>query len=600
VPLRVGANPDRASRWVRVVGRLRNDATLQQARTEMGALEARLASSYPGADGGMSAGVISLQRAWFSEGFRQGSLISSVAVLFVLLIACANVANLLLARGAVREREIALRSALGAGRARIVRQLLTESVILAALGGGVGLLLSVEGIRWIRSLLPGTFPQVDQIVLNGRVVFFTLLVSLGSGILFGLAPAAQGLRANLRDALSEGGRGGTGRSGNRMRRALVVAEISLSFVLLVSATLLVQAFSGLQTTDLGFEVEHRVTARLSLPPIEYPAAEQRREFFRELEDRVAALPGVTAVGLTGQLPLRGANRTFYSIPEEGPVDPSRRPATVFRDVSPDYFRTMGMSLLAGRSFTRDDAAGTPRVLVVNRKFADRHWPGQSPLGKKVEIAGSVREIVGLVEDTHDFGPDQDAPSVIYDPLYQADLSGATLVVESDQDPQNLVETLRSTLRTIDPDQPLYSIQTVRQLLDDWLGGSSAMAEILAVMAALAFLLASVGVYGVMAYSVARRTQEVGVRMALGAQRADVLRLVLRQGGAMAVIGIAAGLAIAMVTTRFLAFFLYGVSPFDPWTFAGVVATLLVTCLAASWIPALRATRVDPISALRTE
>ncbi len=600
VPLRKGMNPDRGSRWVRVVGRLRHGVTLEKARSEMRALEARLASSYPDTDAGMSAAVVSLQRDWFSEGFRQGSLISSVAVLFVLLIACANVANLLLARGAVREREIALRSALGAGRGRIVRQLLTESVILGLVGGGLGILLSVEGIRWIRSLLPGTFPQVDQVVLNGRVVFFTLLVSIGSGIVFGLAPAFQGARASLRHALSEGGRGGSARASGRMRRALVVAEISLSFVLLVSATLLVQAFSGLRTKDLGFDADHRVTARLSLPPAKYPNADQRREFFHELEERVGNLPGVGSVGLASQFPLRGANSTYYTISEEPPVDPARRPSSVFRDVTPGYFRTMGMKLLEGRDFARGDVAGAPRVLIVNRTFADRHWPGRSPLGKKVEIASSVREIVGVVADTHDFGPEQDAPAVMYDPFYQADWSSATLVVETHRDPAVFVPTLRDVMRSLDPDQPLYSIQTVRQLLEDWLGGSSAMAEILGVMAALAFLLASVGVYGVMAYSVARRTQEVGVRMALGARRGDVLRLVLRQGGLMAAIGILAGLAIALATTRFLAFFLYGVSPFDPWAFAGVTIMLLLTCLAATWIPALRATRVDPILALRTE
>jgi len=600
VPLRADMNPGRESRWVRIFGRLRPGGTLDETRSEMRALEARLASSYPEADAGMSTSVIPLQRDWFSEGFRQGSLISSVAVLFVLLIACANVANLLLARGATRDHELALRSALGAGRGRIVRQLLTESVILGLVGGALGMLLSVEGIRWIRGLLPGTFPQVERIALNGRVVFFTLLISLGSGLVFGLAPAFQGTRGSLRHALSDGGRGGSAHASSRLRRGLVLAEISLSFVLLVSATLLVQAFSGLRTTDLGFGVDHRVTARLSLPPAEYPKAKQRRDFFRELEDRVGNLPGVGSAALVSQFPLRGANSTYYTIPEEPPVDPARRPSTVFRDVTPSYFQTMGMTLLEGRDFTRSDVAGAPRALIVNRTFADRHWPGRSPLGKKVEIASSVREIVGVVEDTHDFGPQQDAPAVIYDPLYQSDWSGATLVVDTDRDPTVFIPTLRAVMRSLDPDQPLYSIQTVRQLLEDWLGGSSAMAEILGVMAALAFLLASVGVYGVMALSVARRTREVGVRMALGAQRGDVLRLVLCQGALMATLGIVAGLAIALASTRFLAFFLYGVSPFDSWTFAGASLTLLLTCLAASWIPARRATRVDPILALRTE
>ncbi len=600
VPLRRPDHPDRASRWVRVVGRLRPGANLERARSEMAALQGRLASTYPNADGGTSANVVSLQRFWFNTGFQQGSLISSVAVLFVLLIACANIANLLLARGAAREREIALRSALGAGRARIVRQLLTESVILSLVGGGIGMLLASEGIRWVRGLLPGTFPQIDQIVLNHRVVLFTLLVTVGSGILFGLAPALQGVRTNLRDSLAEGGRGGAQGAGGKMRRALVVAEVSLSFVLLVSATLLVQAFSGLRTHDLGFARDHRVTARLSLPAAKYPTPEQRREFFREMEARIAALPGVAAEGLTSQFPLGGANRVFYTIPDAAPVDPAHEPSAVYRYVSPEYFHAMGMTVLSGRRFTSEDVTGAPPVLIVNRKFAERHWPGRSPLGQKVQIGSVVRQIVGVVNDTYDFGPDQDPPVVMYQPLYQQNLAAATLVVETTQASATFIPRLREAMRGLDPDQPLYSVRTVHALLEAWIAGWAAMAKILGAMALIAFLLAAVGVYGVMAYSVSRRTQEVGVRVALGARRGDVLRLVLRQGGAIAVVGIGIGLLVALATTRFLAFFLVGVSPYDPLAFTGVAVTLLATCLVASWIPALRATRVDPILALKAE
>jgi putative ABC transport system permease protein len=600
LPLRRSADPDRGDRWLRVVGRLRPGSSLERARMEMAGVQARLAASYPGADAGTGVSVRPLRDAWFGSRFLQGSLISGIAVLLVLLIVCANVANLLLARGAAREREIALRRALGAGRGRILGQLFTESVILALAGGGLGLLLSVQGIRWIRGLLPMTMPQTDQVVLNGRVVLFTLALALGSGLLFGMAPALEGARVRLRDALAEGGRGGGAAAGRRMRRTLVVAEIALSFVLLVSATLLVQGYRGLQTKDLGFAQEHRVTARLTLSSARYPDAEERRAFFRRMEDRVAALPGVAAVGLASQFPLRGANSTFYTIPDDPPVDPARRPTTVYRDVSPGYFDAMGMTLLAGRRFGSDDVAGAPPVLVVDRAFAQRHWPDESPLGKTVEIASTVREIVGLVADTHDFGPDQDAPAVIYDPLYQADWSDATLVVETDRTEASFVPTLRETIRAIDPDQPLYSVESVRQLLQDWIGRTAAMTEVMGVLAVLAFLLATVGVYGVMAYTVARRTQEVGVRMALGARRRAVLGLVLRQGGAMAAVGVGVGLVAALGATRFLAFFLYGVSPFDPATFIGVSVLLILACLGASWVPALRATRVDPLVAIRSE
>ena len=599
-PLRQGPDSPRENHWLRVVGRLAPGVIMEQARAEMKSIQAGLAETYPDTDRGSSVRLLSLQADWFSDGFRQGSAIAGVAVLFVLLIACANVANLLLARGAVRGREVALRRALGAGRGRIFRQLLTESLALALVGGVLGLLLSVLGIRWIRGLMPPTFPAVDQITLNARIVIFTLTAALGSGVIFGLAPSLAGAGADLRDSLSGGGRGGSARLGGRLRRSLVIAEISLSFVLLVAATLLVQGFTSLRTQDVGFDVDQRVTARLTLPSAKYPDATDRRTFFRELEGRVAAIPGVTAVGLASQFPLGGANGTYYSIPEKGPVEPSKRPTTTYRDVSPGYFDAMGMKLLTGRGFTTADDEDAPRVMVVNRRFAEREWPGESPIGKKVQIDSSVREVVGVVENTHDFGPDQDPPVMIYDPIYQGTWAEATVVAHTDQPLSSFVGALRETIRALDPDQPLYSVRTVRDLLNEWIGGNEAMAEILGLVALFAYLLAAVGVYGVMAYSVAQRRQEVGVRMALGAQRRDVLSLVLRQGGGMALLGIGVGLGIAFATMRFLAFFLYGVSPFDPATFIGVVGALLGTCMLASWIPARRATRVNPMTALKPE
>jgi len=589
----------RESRWLGVVGRMRSGSTMQETREEMTGIQARLASSFPDEDLGTSVAVRSLKDTWFPGHFQQGSIIAGVAVLFVLLIACANVANLLLAHGAGREREIALRAALGAGRRRIVVQLLTESLLLAFVGGALGVLLAAGGVRWMRGLTAGV-PQFEQIALNAHVVAFVVAAALGSGILFGLAPAIQAVRRDLRVSLSGGGTGGGSRGGVRTRRSLVIAEVALSCMLLISATLLVEAFSALSTKDLGFGIDHHVTAELALPSTTYPKAAQREEFFRELDERVAALPGVTAVGLTSAFPLHGANLTYYTIPNQPSVSPARRPTAVYRIVSPDYFRAMGMQLLAGRGFTSHDVGGAPPVMVVNRKFADLHWPNESPLGKTVQVDSIVWQIVGLVADTYDFGPDRRPPAEFYQPLYQLPVDAATLVVATDQASSASFASLRAALRSLDPDQPLYAAQTVRELLRSWLSRNAAMTEVLGAAGLLAFLLAAVGVYGVMAHTVARRTREVGLRMALGARRRDILRLVLLQGGTMVAIGLGIGLTGSFGTTRFLKFFLYEVSPLDRTAFTGVATVLLLTCLLASLIPALRATRVDPLTALRAE
>jgi len=599
VPLRQSPEADRDLRWLGVVGRMRSGATMQQARDDIEAIQAGLAAGHPDADHGTSVVVRSLQDEWFQAGFRQGSIIAGVAVLFVLLIACANVANILLARAAGREREIALRGALGAGRGRIVAQLLTESLLLALGGGALGLLLAVGGIRWIQGLTAGV-PQFEQIALNARVVGFTLVATLGSGILFGLAPLAQALRTDLRGSLSEGGRGGGARRGARTRRALVITEIALTCVLLISATLMVVAFSALDTKSLGFDIDHRVTAQLTLPSTRYPRAADREEFFRELDQRVSALPGVTAAGLTSSFPLHGANLTFYTIPGDPVVPSARRRAAVYRLVSPGYFRATGMQLLAGRSFTPHDVDGTPRVMVVNRKFADLHWPNESPLGKTVQLDSIAWQVVGVVSNTYDFGANQEPPAEIYQPIYQLPGEAATLVVATDQPSAVFLPGLRSTVRSLDPNQPLYAIQTVRELLRSWLARNAAMSQVLGAAALLAFLLAMVGVYSVMAHTVALRTREVGVRMALGARSSDILLLVLLQGGAMAAVGLGIGLAGSLAVTRFLKIFLYEVSPRDPTILFGVALTLMLTCLLASWIPAFRATRVDPMVALRAD
>ena len=597
MPLTISGDEPRASRYLQIVGRVRDGFTLEQARAEMSRLARRLAVEYPEANAGNDANVVRLRDEWFDEGFRQGSAISSVAVVFVLLIACANVANLLLARGAAREREIALRSALGAGRVRIVRQLLTESVILALAGGVLGIGLAFYGARGLRSLLPAWFPRVDAIGVDGRVLLFTAVVAVVSGVLFGLAPALQSATSDYRTALGEGGSRGSAGGRGRLRRALVVSEIALAMALLVASGLLVKSFVQMQTADLGFRTD-LLSARITLPEAKYPDDEDTRSFYRDLLSRLAGLPGVEAVGGTSVLPTQGNNATYYALEDET-LEVGRSPIVSYRSVTPGYLEAMGVDLLAGRRLTEEDAApDAPRVALVNQRMVERHWPEESPLGARIRFSSGPREIVGVVENTRDFGPEDDPPALVYQPSYE--LRSMSVVMAGSQEPRALLQPIRSVVQEMDPDQPVYEIQTVASLIQEEIGGYNAMVKILAALGAVALVLSLAGVYGVMAYSVAQRTREVGVRMALGARERDVLGLVIRQGGALAAVGVGAGLLLALVTARGLSFFLVGVSPYDPIPFGATAAVLLVAAVAATVFPARRASRVDPVEALRTE
>lgn len=524
----------------------------------------RLAAySYNGANLSTDDGAIRLvQEEWFDEGFRQGSLISSAAVLFVLLIACANVANLLLARGADRSREIALRAAIGAGRGRIVRQLLTESLILAGAGGILGLGIGYLGMEGIRGLFPPFLPGVNRLALDGRALAFTGCITVLAGVLFGTAPALQTSVADLRASLVDGGRGGSGRRGGRMRKGLVMGEIGLSVVLLISAVLLVKAFTELRTLELGYDTEEAALNHLR--------------------------------------PMFGNSGSTYAIPGEDPPEVGREPAVNVRSVSPAYFRVMGIERVAGRAFDDGDQAETAPVVVINERFADRHWEGRSPLGQRILIWDEEREIVGVVGDTREWGPDSNPSPMLYAPYTQRVTRSPFLLVGTERDIGQMAESVRGVVRGMDPDQAVYDFATLEHILTEEISGNLAMAKVLGTLALIAFLLSAVGVYGVISYSVAQRTREMGIRQSLGADRAAVRSLVIRQGLLLAGAGILAGLTVALATTKLLAFFLYGVSPFDPTAFASVPLVLLLTALAASWIPATRATRVDPVVALRAE
>jgi putative ABC transport system permease protein len=598
VPFRFAGDEPRTSRSAAVLGRIRPGHDLNRARSELGMLQQRIGQVHTGS-AGTGVNVVPLRQDWFNEGFRQGSLISGFAVFFVLLIACANVANLLLARAATREREVALRTVIGAGRGRIVRQLLTESVGLALAGGALGLALSVIGIRGIRGLFPPGMIGIEDITLNARVVGFAVTLSLLSGLIFGLAPALRNAGVDLKTILTDAGRGTTGARGGRMRSALVVAEISLAMVLLVSSTLLVQAFVKIRTADLGFRVDDVVTMSIVLPATKYADVESLDAFQAQLFEGVRALPGVERVATTNALPMRDGRSQYYTLPDRPAPEPGREPVVGTRHVSAGYFEALDIRVVAGRGFTDRDTRGAPPVAVVNEIFAAQQWPDGSPVGRRITFAGVDYEIVGIAAATRDWGPDDDAPAQVFLPAAQLDNRTLHLVVRTSLPPAAVFEPIRDVVRAIDADQPVYGLVTLRDVLRDALGGSLAMAKVMAVLALIAFVLAAVGVYGVMAYTVAQRTQELGIRMAIGAQRPDVLRLVLRRGAIITGAGIGIGLLLSLGATRALAFFLFGVSPFHPFAFATVPLLLAATGLLASWLPALRATRVDPLIALRT-
>ncbi|HSJ10779.1 MAG TPA: ABC transporter permease [Longimicrobiales bacterium] len=602
VPLRpTGAEP-RATRGLSVVGRLNDGQTVAGADTELNGIAAALAETYPADNGGMGATAVALRDELFDEVFRTASAIVSVAVLFVLLIACANVANLLLARASAREREIAVRTVLGAGRWRVARQLLTESLVLALLGGALGVLLSVWGIRGLLSIMPESFPFVHRIGLNPRVLGYTLLVCLASGVLFGLAPTLHALRPQLSSVLREaGGRGSTlGRRGGRFRGAMVMAEIGLALVLLVCAGLLMRGYGKLRSAELGFAVADVATLRLTLPESQYEDSTALIRFYDRAYDAVRSGTGLDAVSGVSSLPLAGGAGTYYTIAGEPPVAEDRRPVVQFRAVLPGYFETLEIPLRRGRAVEEQDRITSAPVAVVNEAFVRRHWPGgDSPIGQRIELATGPREIVGVVADTREWGADEEAPAMLYVPVLQRPARSLSIVSRS-SDVAAATRAVRAAIASVDPRLPLYGVSTMAENVADAQEANAIMARLLGIFAGIAVLMAVLGVYGVMSYSVAQRTQEVGVRMALGAGGQDIVRLIVRQGSVLALAGIAGGLLGALVVSRFLAAFLFGVSPFDAATFAGVSVILGGAAILACWIPALRATRVDPAIALRAD
>jgi len=536
-----------------------------------------------------------------------------VAVAFILLIACANIANLLLSRATARQREIALRTALGAARSRIVCQLLTESGVLATVGGVLGILLTEASFSFLKNLIPEDLSRTVSLTLNIPILAFAIVISLASTFLFGLAPALRISKTDVSDSLKEGGRGSTGSRSKRLGNLLVVGEIALSLLLLVASGLLLQSLANLRRLDPGFRADHLLTARIDLPEAAYPDFTRRTQLFQSILERVRTLPGVSSAGLTSILPLTwksaigGFVGTASFLPE-GVARPDLQYGALDRVVSPGYFEAMRIRLIRGRLFDEHDGPDAPAVAIINETMARKFWPNENALGKRFRVnptSGSspLFQIVGIAGDVKQMGLDVPAKEEMYFPYWQAQgnyMVPSTLVIRTNGDPASVAGAMRQVVWSMDASLPVSDVMTMDDVLHTELKPRRVQAVLLGGFATLALTLACVGIYGVMAYLVGRQNHEIGVRMALGARRADVLRLILGRGAKLTTTGAAIGIIAALLSTRLMRSLLFGVSPFDPLTFAGVALLLMLVALAACYVPARRAMRVDPMVALRYE
>jgi putative ABC transport system permease protein len=597
--------PYSRGRFLSAVARLKPGVSFAQADAEVDTIAARYALDSPKYNKGYTAEVIPL-REQFVGKVRPALLILFGAVGFVLLIACVNVVNLLLSRAAAREKEIVLRTALGARRVRVMRQLLTESLLLAILGCALGLLLAAWGIRALVAISPADLVNLQGVGLNFKVLALTVAVSLLTGLLFGLAPAFEATRLNLGDALKEGGKGAAGHSArsSRLRGALVIAEVALALVLLAGAGLLIKSFLRLQGIDPGFKQENVLTMVMRLPGAKYTEDQQMVAFYRKAGERLRALPGVLDAGMVNYLPLYGGlgARTSFTI-EGRPAPPDGEgPATDVRVTDATYFRAMGIPLLRGRNFTDSEIAEARHVVLISEAMAKQHFPGEDPIGKRITVPMSAEpvptEIVGIVGDVRYESLVDEAYPTVYMPIPELTYPFMTLVFRTGGDSLHIAPAVRKALLEIDPDQPVSDVRTMDEVMATTVGRARFNTLLLGLFAGLATLLAAIGIFGVMNYSVTLRTREIGLRMALGAQPREVLRLILKQGLLLTAIGIAVGLAGALALTRVMSGLLFGVGSTDPATFAAIALLLTLVSLIACYLPARRATRVNPLIALR--
>jgi putative ABC transport system permease protein len=598
----------RDNRMWSVIARLNAGIDLKQAQTRLSAVNAQLEKQFHETNKGWDVSLWTLHERLVRE-VKPSLLALLGAVGFVLLIACANVANLLLARSAARQKEIAIRAAMGASRTRVLRQMLTESILLSAIGGLAGLVLSIWLTDLLMSMLPEGAPRLEQIGIDYRVLAFALGVSALTGILFGIIPALQASKLNVTSALKEGGRSGEGHRRTSARSLLLVGEVALSLMLLVGAGLLIKSFLRLQEVRPGFNPHNVLIANLALQNPKYKDNQQFVEFFRQLKERLEAVPGVEAAGGSVNLPLNASGYAIGRgfIPEGRPLTVDEAKDAMFSTITGDYFRALQIPLLSGRTFEpRDDADG-PKVVIINETAAKRHFGSPTAaIGKRLSIWAGFRghdetamhEIVGVVGDTKTGSLSGDGGMQIYVPHAQdSQWNFMGLVIRTARDPAAFAATLRHEVQALDKDQPIYNVRTMDDVVARSLGTRRVSMQLFAVFACAALLLAAIGIYGVMAYSVTQRTQEIGIRMALGAQRSDVLRLVIRQGVALTLIGIVVGVGGAFALTRVIGNLLFGVTATDPLTFGGIALLLLFVALVACYLPARRAARLDPIRAL---
>jgi putative ABC transport system permease protein len=597
---------DRDSRHLRAIARLKPGVTIEQARIEASLIAQRLEQDHPLTNKNQGAYVVSITDE-IVGGIRPTLWMVFGAVIFVLLVACANVANLLLARSTVRYKEITIRSAIGAGRGQLIRQLLTESLLLACLGGGLGLLFAIWGTGSVATAGAKINPMFQDIHPDVRVLGFTFAISILTGLIFGLAPALQISKPNLAESLKEGGRGSGGSaSRNRLRSGLVVAEIAMTLVLLVCAGLLIRTVMRLRNVDTGFNPQNILAMNIGLPAIKYPKPENQIAFYKQVTDRLATLPGVRAVGTTSVLPLSD-NFDGRGLAVEDHPKPRGEEITVDLYIaSPDYLRAMEIPVVKGRAITEHDTSDSGKIALINATMAAQLWPNEDPLGKRIKFPGNEknpqpwRTVVGVVKDVSQYALDKKPPMQIYLPQAQVPTGYSTLVVKTENEPSSLMGAIKREILAVDKDQAVFKVTTLEQLLDDSIQTRKFFMLLLLVFAALALVLAAVGIYGVMSYVASQRTHEIGIRMALGAQGSDVLKLIIGNGMAMALIGVGAGLVGAFALTRVMAGLLFGVAATDAVTFVTVSLGLVAIALLACYLPARRATKIDPLVALRYE
>jgi putative ABC transport system permease protein len=601
MPMSLNGKPnleDRGRHFISVLARLKRGVSLRQAQLDLQNIAARIEKEYGKTNQGWSNNAVLLYDE-LTGGIRGPLWVLFAAALLVLMIACLNVANLQLIRAASRAKEMAMRMAIGATRGQLIRQLLTESLVLAVIGGLLGLLLGIGGISLLKSLMPPTrIPRLNEVGLDGSLVLFTLGISLLTGVIFGLSPAFRALRPDLNETLKEGARSNTGGTSNRLRSLLVVSEIALALMLTVFAGLVIQTFKNLVNIDPGFKTENVVTMQLALPPSRYAGPPQIKDFYQRVLDNIKAQPGVVTAGATNNLPLIGGGG-YLKIYLEGKQDTKPQEVmTGLQIATPDYFRTMGVPFLSGRDFTPQEDL----VAIVNESTAKKFWPGENPLGKRVRFQpnGDWITVIGIVADMKALGLTSAPRTEVFLALGQDTFRTGYVIVRTNVGTEAMVPSLRAAVSAIDKDMAIFNVKTLEKLVSDSIAQPRLNMVLLGIFAGLALILASVGIYGVMSYSVTQRTQELGVRMALGAQRRDIFSLVLKQGIILALIGVGIGVAGAIGLSKVLGSLLYGISATDPVTFISVALIMIVVALVACFFPARKATKVDPLTAMRYE